>query len=81
MAIPSFVRRGWGGRNVPLPLLTSPYKGEECEGHNMTLWKGRFRGEMSDAMKVLNNSLRVDIHLLPFDVKLNEVWAEELLEI
>ena len=44
----------------------------------MTLWQGRFNESMSDIMKTLNNSLKIDIQLLPYDVKLNEAWAEEL---
>lgn len=35
---------------------------------------------MSPTMKRLNNSLPVDIRLFSYDLKVNEAWAEELLE-
>lgn len=47
----------------------------------MSLWKGRFSGETSDAMSKVNNSLTVDIRLLPYDIKTNEAWAEELMHV
>lgn len=44
----------------------------------MTLWKGRFDKGMSQIMKEMNASLPVDIRLLPYDIKLNTAWANEL---
>lgn len=47
----------------------------------MSLWKGRFRGETSDVMKHLNDSLHIDIRLFPYDTRLNAAWAEELKSV
>ncbi|MBI2346693.1 MAG: argininosuccinate lyase [Deltaproteobacteria bacterium] len=47
----------------------------------MPLWSGRFEGTMSDAMRGLNTSLAVDIRLLPYDLQVNRVWAQELQRI
>lgn len=47
----------------------------------MTLWAGRQSTTMSDAMRALNDSLTVDIRLLPYDLRVNRAWAWELHQI
>lgn len=47
----------------------------------MALWSGRLTGGMSEAMTELNQSIAVDIHLLPFDLRVNQAWAWELHQI
>lgn len=44
----------------------------------MTLWHGRFEGKMSDIMQACNQSLPIDIRLLPFDLRVNRAWANAL---
>lgn len=60
------------------PTLILPLEGEGEGEQTMALWKGRIEGKMSDVMKRMNNSLAVDIRLLPYDIRVNEVWAEGL---
>ena len=44
----------------------------------MTLWAGRFSGEMDPAFAALNNSLPFDRQLAPFDVEGSAAWARAL---
>jgi len=48
---------------------------------NKMLWKGRFTKKMAGSMQRLNWSLPVDIRLLPYEIKIDEAYADELLHL
>ncbi|MCZ7586143.1 MAG: argininosuccinate lyase [Deltaproteobacteria bacterium] len=47
----------------------------------MTLWKGRIAGPLDASMDALNRSLPVDLRLLPYDVRVNRAWIDELARL
>ncbi|PIR16346.1 MAG: argininosuccinate lyase [Deltaproteobacteria bacterium CG11_big_fil_rev_8_21_14_0_20_49_13] len=44
----------------------------------MAVWSSRIKESPSDIMKRVNNSLAIDIRLLPFDARLTLAWGEEI---
>ncbi len=44
----------------------------------MTLYRGRVGADHGGLMDAINRSLPVDVRLLPYDVRTNKAWADEL---
>lgn len=46
----------------------------------MKLWGGRFKGQLSKDMESFNNSINIDIRLLPYDIEASIAYAAGLMK-
>jgi len=57
-------------------VTTTAFVDAAAKSHK--LWGGRFKGGTAPQFDALNNSIRVDFRLWPFDVELSKAWAMAL---
>jgi argininosuccinate lyase len=57
-------------------VTTTAFVDAAAKSHK--LWGGRFKGATAPQFDALNNSIRVDFRLWPFDVELSKAWAMAL---
>ena len=57
-------------------MTTTAFVDAAAKSHK--LWGGRFKGGTAPQFDALNNSIRVDFRLWPFDVELSKAWAMAL---